>query len=55
VVVHDLDLEGVAVSPDKADAPLVVDANAVLPRPVVLQRLQRAVSLSAKDLITGGY
>ena len=30
VIVHNLDLIGVAVVPNKADAPLVVDADAVL-------------------------
>ncbi len=30
MIVHDLDLIGVAVVPDKANAPLVVDADAVL-------------------------
>src|SRR5437762_13703735 len=40
MVVHDLHAVGVAVLPDEADAPLVVDADAVLPRPVALQRLE---------------
>jgi len=30
VIVGDLDLESVTISPRKADAPLVIDANAVL-------------------------
>lgn len=30
MIVHDLDLIGIAVVPDKANAPLVVDADAVL-------------------------
>jgi len=40
VIVHDFDLVGVSISPDEADAPLVVDANAVLPRSIVLQCLE---------------
>ncbi len=40
MVVRDLDLVGVAVLPAKADPPLIVDADAVLPRPVALQRLE---------------
>jgi hypothetical protein len=30
VAVHDLNVVGIAVSPDEADAPLVIDANTVL-------------------------
>ena len=40
MVVHDLDLVGVAVFPDKAYAPLVVDSNTVLPCPIVPQGLE---------------
>jgi hypothetical protein len=31
MIIHDLNVIGVPVSPNKADAPLIVDANAVLP------------------------
>jgi hypothetical protein len=31
MVVHDLDFKGVSINPLEADAPLVVDPNAVLP------------------------
>lgn len=31
MVVHNLNLEGIRIDPSKADAPLVVDSNAVLP------------------------
>lgn len=31
MMVHDLDSPGIAVAPDETDAPLIVDANAVLP------------------------
>lgn len=40
VVVDDLDVEGVGGAPDEADAPLVVDADAVLARTVALERLE---------------
>src|SRR5262245_58739344 len=40
VVVDDLDVMGVALSPNEADPPLVVDPDAVLARPVRRQRLQ---------------
>jgi len=40
VVIHDLDFIGVPLAPRKANAPLVVDANAVLAPPVTLQALQ---------------
>src|SRR5258708_15327671 len=40
VIVHDFDCVNVAVSPLKANTPLIVDADAVLPPPVPLQALQ---------------
>ena len=40
MVVDKLHLVGIAVSPDKAQSPLVVDADAVLALPVAYQRLQ---------------
>jgi hypothetical protein len=40
VVVNDLDLESLGVSPSKTDAPLIVDPNAVLPFAVSRERLQ---------------
>ena len=40
VIVHDLNVRGPNFSPYEADAPLVVDADAVLTLPVVFQRLQ---------------
>src|SRR5207249_3867070 len=38
LIVHNLDLMRVSVLPSKADAPLVVDANAVLTLSVAVQR-----------------
>jgi len=40
VIVHNLDLVRVSVLPSKADAPLVVDANAVLTLSVAVQRFE---------------
>ena len=40
MVVDDLDLEGVAAAPDEADAPLAIDSDAVLSRPISLQLLE---------------
>jgi hypothetical protein len=40
VVVNDLDIVGVAVSPPEADAPLIVDADAVLAGSIAPQLLQ---------------
>jgi len=40
VVVHYLDVGGPNFSPYKADAPLVIDSDTVLPLPIVFQRLQ---------------
>jgi hypothetical protein len=40
VIIDDLDVFRSAISPDKADPPLIVDADTVLTRPVTAQRLQ---------------
>jgi len=40
VVVHDLYVHRAAFSPDKAEAKLIVDPNAVLPGAITAQRLQ---------------
>jgi len=40
VVVNDLDVMGIIALPHKADAPLFVDPDAMLPLPVTAQRLQ---------------
>jgi len=50
VIVHDFDLVGIAIFPYKADAPLVVDANAVLPCPVVLQGLKPVARWEAQGV-----
>ena len=50
MIVHELDRVCVTVLPDKADTPLVVDANAVLPRPVALQRLEPVARREAQSV-----
>jgi hypothetical protein len=40
VIVGDLDLESITISPRKADAPLVIDANAVLAAAATFQLLE---------------
>jgi len=40
MVVHDLNVKGIRTVPAEADAPLVVDADAVLARSAAFQRLQ---------------
>jgi len=40
VVVHDFDLVGAIVLPNKTDAPLVVDPDPVLPPAVALERFE---------------
>jgi hypothetical protein len=40
MVIDDLDVPGFAVPPNKANAPLLVDPNAVLPLPVAAQGFQ---------------
>jgi hypothetical protein len=40
VVVDDLDILSIPLSPPKTDPPLIVDADAVLPRTIARQLLQ---------------
>ena len=40
LVVYDLDIERIAVTPDETQQPLVVDADTMLPGPVPRQRFQ---------------
>ena len=40
MIIHDLDLVGVPITPDETNPPLVIDANAVLSGPVSRQRFQ---------------
>jgi len=40
MIVNDLDLSGSKISPNKTNAPLIVDTNTVLPFPIALQRLK---------------
>ena len=40
MVVHDFDVNGITIHPDKTDSPLIVDPNTVLSYPVSMQCLQ---------------
>jgi hypothetical protein len=40
MVIDDLDHLGAAFPPDKADAPLIVDPDAVLPSAIAFERLK---------------
>jgi len=40
MVIHNLDFERVSIGPTEADAPLVVDPDAVLPLAIARQSLQ---------------
>jgi hypothetical protein len=40
VVIHNFYIVSIAITPDKADAPLVVDADAVLPFPIAFHCFQ---------------
>jgi hypothetical protein len=40
VIIHNLDFVRIAVLPDKADSPLIVDANTVLTLTVAVERFQ---------------
>ena len=50
MVIHDLHLEGVSITPDEADSILVIDADAVLSRPVSLEGLQSIARRYSKVL-----
>ncbi len=49
MVIDNLDLFSVGASPGKADAPLVIDADAVLARPDALQRLEPVARREAEE------
>jgi hypothetical protein len=40
MIIHDLDIFGTGFRPSKADSPLIVDSDAVLPGAITLQSLQ---------------
>jgi len=40
MIVYNLNVEGIGFDPTEADPPLVVDANAVLPRPIAAKSFQ---------------
>ena len=48
MVIDDLDVEGVAVLPAKADAPLIVDANTVLARAIPFELLEPVAGWDTK-------
>jgi hypothetical protein len=49
MVIHDLDTVRPGVSPDKADAPLVVDPDAVLSRPIAFEDFEPAARRAARS------
>ncbi len=50
MIVHYLDVMRLAVTPDEANSPLVVDPNAVLTRSISLKRLDAVARRNAKVL-----
>ena len=48
MIIRDLDIENIAASPIEADPVLIVNANAVLPLPAALQRLQSVAAKRAQ-------
>jgi hypothetical protein len=48
VVIHDLNVMRIAVAPGEADAPLVIDPNAVGPRAVAFQQFKLVSGRHAK-------
>src|SRR5688500_6379247 len=53
VIVGDLDVVGIALAPDEADTPLIVDPNAVLPAAIALQSLHAVARRHAQIGETG--
>src|SRR3972149_165498 len=53
VVVRNLDIRRVAIDPAKADAPLVIDADAPLPGPILLQKFQPITWRNSQTLDAG--
>ena len=52
MIVHDLDIPSIAVTSDEADAPLIVDANAVLPESVATKGFQPVAGRDSQILET---
>jgi hypothetical protein len=50
VVVHNLDVPGSILAPFEANAPLIVDANAMLPTPTAVQGLEPVAWRNAQIL-----
>lgn len=48
MIIHDLNFVCVRIAPDETDPPLIVNANAVLARPVSLQRLEPIATRNGK-------
>ena len=40
MIIHDLNIERITLNPGKADPPLIIDTNTVLPLPISLQSFQ---------------
>lgn len=53
MVVHNLDIQGVRASPAEANAPLVVDTNAVLPFAIAAKDLQ-TIARNSSEIGEGG-
>jgi hypothetical protein len=49
MIVGDLYLSGIGASPDEADAPLVVDAYAVLASPIAVKRFEPVTGRNAQE------
>jgi len=55
MIVHDFHVRDVALYPHKAEAILIVDANAVLPVPVAFERLQMVAGECGQILQSFGF
>jgi hypothetical protein len=54
MIIGDFNKKGVSVAPDKADAPLVINSNAVLPGAVAFQSFKAVSGWNAQVLKTDG-
>lgn len=54
VIVHNFNLVGTVFSPHKTDAPLVINADTVLPLPAAFERLQHIARRNSQAAQLGG-
>lgn len=54
MVINQFDVEGITVSPNEANSPLIVDSNAVLSRTIAIQGFKAAAGRNGQRFEPGG-